>query len=293
MRTILTTISCILFISLIANAQTIDLSVTGSGTCNATQTLSKVAVGAFGDNIYQSVGFRIIFTGTRWEVRVTSLTGGFYNNSTQTPNPPCLSDGGWVHFSGNSCYNQIIQLSGDGCGTVPTPVELLSFDAFQQLQTIQLNWKTATEINNDYFELERSNDGENFETIETIEGNGNSIEAQSYQYIDKNISNGNYYYRLKQVDFDGAFEYHQTVFVEVLDLNENLKIYPTITSDIIFIDSKETNNMLIQIYNSNGQLIKELANVKQQVSIGDLPSGHYWLRIFDNQNAINQFIIKQ
>ena len=87
------------------------------------------------------------------------------------------------------------------------PVELLSFEGFSQKNSIFLDWSTATEINNDGFYIERSSDIENWEDIDFINGNGTSLEKQFYQYEDQSPLFGANYYRLKQMDFDGKYEY--------------------------------------------------------------------------------------
>ena len=89
------------------------------------------------------------------------------------------------------------------------PVELLYFDAFpSNNQYAQLEWATATEINNDGFEVLRSTDGIDFEYIAWISGNGNQTSTHKYSYEDYSIETGiTYYYRLKQIDYDGQYEY--------------------------------------------------------------------------------------
>ena len=100
-----------------------------------------------------------------------------------------------------------IYLHGSETG-VALPVELISFTAKAvNNQFIQLNWSTATEINNEGFAVERSTDGVNFIKIGYISGNGNSNMTNHYSYQDSNVSEGIYYYRLKQIDYDGASEY--------------------------------------------------------------------------------------
>jgi len=78
---------------------------------------------------------------------------------------------------------------------------------------IELYWVTSNEINNDYFTIEKSNDGINFEIVEIILGAGNSDILLEYSFVDKNPINGISYYRLKQTDFDGKFEYSDIISV--------------------------------------------------------------------------------
>ncbi|MBK6914157.1 MAG: T9SS type A sorting domain-containing protein [Ignavibacteriales bacterium] len=101
------------------------------------------------------------------------------------------------------------------------PVELTSFTATAQQNAVPLNWQTATETNNSGFEIERSlsptpsqKEGA-FETIAFVPGFGTTTEPKSYSFTDENLSSGKYQYRLKQIDFDGTFEYSNTVEVEI------------------------------------------------------------------------------
>ncbi len=87
------------------------------------------------------------------------------------------------------------------------PIELMYFEADPVPQGVALKWSTASETNNDRFEVERSLDGENFDPIGTVPGAGNSITAQQYQFLDENPIMGINYYRLQQVDDDGHTEY--------------------------------------------------------------------------------------
>ncbi len=94
------------------------------------------------------------------------------------------------------------------------PVELISFTANAQEQTVQLVWETASEINNDYFEVRRSVDGINFNKIGEVAGNGNTVDVIRYEFVDQMPVSGISYYQLKQVDFDGAFEHSDKISVE-------------------------------------------------------------------------------
>lgn len=102
------------------------------------------------------------------------------------------------------------------------PVELTSFTAKAIDNLVLLNWTTATELNNYGFEIQRTSDRtfSNWNSIGFINGKGTTSEPQSYSFRDENLSSGKYYYRLKQIDFDGSFEYSYVVEVEILNPNE-------------------------------------------------------------------------
>ncbi|MFN9502172.1 MAG: T9SS type A sorting domain-containing protein [Chryseotalea sp.] len=110
----------------------------------------------------------------------------------------------------------------------PLPVELLSFTGFYDNGVNIIEWKTATEIDNDFFELQRSVDGETFEVIGIVKGVGTTTDLTRYNYRDNKPVAGNNYYRLRQVDFNGQFEYSEVTKVMV-DENAfvfNINPYP-------------------------------------------------------------------
>lgn len=107
----------------------------------------------------------------------------------------------------------------------PLPVELLSFDARQSGETVVLNWRTASEVNNAGFDVERKTARDSWQTLGFVRGNGTTATMQSYQFIDGSTEVGTAYsYRLKQIDFDGKFVYSPVVSIEMRQL-EPAKTY--------------------------------------------------------------------
>jgi Secretion system C-terminal sorting domain len=98
---------------------------------------------------------------------------------------------------------------------VVTPVELTSFAANVNEGNVTLTWATATETNNQGFEVQRSTNGVDFEALSFVQGHGTTTETQFYSYVDNTIASGTYTYRLKQIDFNGTFEYSKTVEADV------------------------------------------------------------------------------
>ncbi len=92
-------------------------------------------------------------------------------------------------------------------GSSPLPVELIDFNVELIDNSVEVTWSTATEINNDFFTVEKSSDAVNYDVLDEVAGAGNSSTVQNYSYIDDNVFDGVSYYRLKQTDFDGKFEY--------------------------------------------------------------------------------------
>ena len=98
-------------------------------------------------------------------------------------------------------------------GSPALPITLTYFSATPKAQAIHLTWRTATEHNNDYIAVEHSADGAKFTELGRVKGAGTTEEPQAYRFVDEHPLRGLNYYRLRQVDFDGAFEYHKTISV--------------------------------------------------------------------------------
>lgn len=187
-------------------------------------------------------------------------------------------------------------------GGSPLPVELLDFSANTKESHIQLEWSTATEINNDGFEVQRSIDGENFETIAWVDGNGNTTIIQSYQYDDYEAKSGVNYYRLKQVDFDGEFEYTDIVSAKLRSIDgisiSNLRPNPANESVFIDIQSNESSTGKITVYNHMGQKVALINSSLEKgentikIETAHLPSGAYFVAIESNDVAVTKkFVI--
>lgn len=95
------------------------------------------------------------------------------------------------------------------------PVELISFGANVFNGSVKLQWSTATETNNSGFKVERSKDNNTFSEIGFVPGFGTTTEPKSYSFTDQSVNSGKYYYRLRQIDYDGTFEYSNVVQVEI------------------------------------------------------------------------------
>lgn len=182
------------------------------------------------------------------------------------------------------------------CGGVLLPIKLLSFNAFaQENYTTKINWQTTEEIDSDHFILERSEDGQYFYPIYTIDAAGNSQELLTYNYIDNElpvnngIKGGDFYYRLKQVDIDGSFYYSRIQVASFVSKEVDvLKIYPNpvmATLNIEFILGSNDQKQSIQIINGIGQVVleKELNGTEgfntAQIDVHDLAKGTYMLQM--------------
>ncbi len=144
----------------------------------------------------------------------------------------------------------------------PMPVELTEFYAAPESNMVVLNWSTATEKNSNLFEIEKSTDGLSFEKIGTEDSkatNGNSNAQLNYSYKDNSPSDGMSYYRLKQIDFNGAFEYHPIISVD-FEVKNNVKfvVFPNPNMGEFSVDFSGIENeheVLIEMYSMEGKLV--------------------------------------
>jgi hypothetical protein len=170
------------------------------------------------------------------------------------------------------------------------PVELTSFTANTSDGNVVLNWETATEINNQGFEIERRTADTEYRTIGFVEGHGTTTEPQSYSYIDKTAEQGLTYYRLKQVDFDGHYTYSVEIEIDATGpLSFNLaQNYPNPfnPSTNIKYSVPEAGNVKLSVYNLVGEEVAILVNGFSQAGTFDvtfdasnLPSGVYLYKL--------------
>ena len=168
------------------------------------------------------------------------------------------------------------------------PVELTSFTASVNNEgVVILKWSTATEVNNQLFEIERKSEDGQYETIGSLDGYGTTTEPQEYSYIDNTVRTGTFFYRLKQIDFGGQYEYSNEIEVEVngplsFALEQNYP-NPFNPSTKIKYSVPENGNVKLSVYNLVGEVVSVLVN--ESVNAGfyevsfnasSLPSGTYF-----------------
>lgn len=143
------------------------------------------------------------------------------------------------------------------CNDCVLPVEVVDFNAQQNTSGIQINWTTETERSNDYFLLERSYDGINFEKLETVMGAGNSSTNINYHVTDDNVEAGKtVYYQLTQYDFDGESNFSKIISTQT---HPNAIFY--YSDKQIHYSANTIGYQTLNIYNLNGQLIyQEMVN---------------------------------
>jgi hypothetical protein len=190
-------------------------------------------------------------------------------------NPPHLSIGNWV--IGPNSGTALIKFQGTGTTTTVLPIELTTFEGKNNENQNLLTWATASENQNKGFDIERSLDGNRFEKIGFVVGNGTTTQTQRYSFEDKNAS-GLMYYRLKQLDFDGRFEYSKIIVLQNENSKQNTLIYPNPSQGIFnILASKNDDKMLV--FNEIGVLVRSFDTALNELDLSDLPSGMYWVAI--------------
>ncbi len=167
----------------------------------------------------------------------------------------------------------------------PLPVEYVSYKATAVNDTeVRLDWTTASELNNSHFDVQYSLDGVNFRTIDEVIGNGTTQLKQDYSYIHTSPVIGLNYYRLKQVDFDGAFQYSELRAVR-LERTGKIVINPSAAIAEITVELAEVtgDNSLIEIYDMVGRSVLvsnfDGALNTKTLDISNLQKGYYVVRV--------------
>lgn len=187
-----------------------------------------------------------------------------------------------------NAFNTYFTLSNSIGGINPLPVELVSFNARNLEREVMLEWMTATEKNNDFFEIQRSATGIDFEVIGETPGAGNSTNRVDYQFTDPSPLHGISYYRLRQVDMDGNFEYSELRAVK-RGQTGTPGIYPNPSSNGCFSirTAGSTSELIAVLYDLQGRLIysdvlrPDPAGFAHFNAGSTVATGRYLLRVTD------------
>ncbi len=183
-----------------------------------------------------------------------------------------------------------------GCPILP--IELLTFDGYNKNNVNEFYWSTSSEINNDYFTLERSWDAIHFEEIATINGAGNSNVLLEYEETDLHPMNGTNYYRLRQTDFDGNYSFSKMITLSN-KLEHSLSVYPNPSTSFITLFNKENSllNSIVKVYDIQGRIVLEELisedNPEHQINISTFNNGLYFIKINSGENSFKGSFIKE
>lgn len=281
------------------NAFSVTYNSTGNGQWGAPGTWSPAGPPGCGDTIYILAGHTVTIENQQdySEPGCTSPMFVIIDGTLDFPvngpklRLPCnsgviLNAGGQLTASGAGgggaanfleiCGSVVWQKS-DGTQTGPMifgnplPIVLISFTAEIDNTSVKLEWQTESELNNDYFTIERSTNGLDFEVLGEVPGSGNSNVLRSYDYFDDNPVTGTSYYRLKQTDFDGKYEYSGLIAVN-FDKDDDgictLKVYPNPcvgTCTIQLEDCPLADNQVdVELYDAFGKKITNRISAKDR-----------------------------
>jgi hypothetical protein len=174
-------------------------------------------------------------------------------------------------------------------GELILPVELIRFEAITRNNQSQLSWQTAPEDNNLGFDILRSNDGIFWKSLGFVNGKGTSDIQNEYTYLDKHPNPGDNYYRLKQIDFDGQYEYSAIVqvFFESKE-KADLQIYPNPSSGqfTLSFQNPKLERATLKLFDSTGQLI-------WQENFSDSEKVQHWEKQFELLPEKLYFVVAQ
>jgi hypothetical protein len=176
----------------------------------------------------------------------------------------------------------------------PLPVELIEFEGRCVNNEMLLTWTTASEINNNYFAIEWSDDAKNWNEIGLVTGVGNSNQTKNYSFTDVNANKTNYYYRLKQVDFDGKSDYSNIIKIEACNglTSEFLTVFPNPSDGNININSS-SEILEIRLCDLSGKVIYQKNKINAESTECDfskLKKGMYIIEILTINKTFNQRI---
>lgn len=180
-------------------------------------------------------------------------------------------------FTSNNTTLNFSNFSTDATPSI-LPVTYASLSAKPLTNAVQIEWATTNEVNNSHFEVERTNDGENWTTIGTVEGNGNTFSVTNYEFVDNTPAQGANIYRLKQVDWNGDFVYSvaKTVVWGGEIAKNNVQVYPNPSANVIHITG--VDNPKVTIYNMAGSVMIQSSNTNS-LDLQELLKGVYFIHV--------------
>lgn len=207
---------------------------------------------------------------------------------------PCVSDGqsGVLVFNtNNNGYYFVAE-------PLPLPAELIHFNAqivsdepTGKSGNVKLTWHTVSEQNNSGYEIQRSKDGTGWERIGFVAGSGTTDELTQYEHLDSKPFLGLNYYRLKQIDYDGAYEFSHIEVVNTTGTANRIEIYPNPATATINITGADTGEL--KITNSLGEVVSSAAFSNTEFDISALPPGVYFITISTRDQLVTRRMVRQ
>ncbi len=300
---------------------------TNTGSVTAT-TVETNSTSTFTDNGSMTVSTSIEIDASSTFIvgaGVTLNDGGAFDDNSSTG----ITDNGAILVSGTATFYGGSSISGSGyltgnvisdfhnttvwgvpssyfpCHTctIPTvglPIQLVSFSAANSNDAVQLEWTTASEIDNNYFTLSRSTDGTDFTVIDNVKGSGKSSAAHSYTYTDLGAETGTNYYKLQQTDYDGTITTVGIAVANVTSLATHAEVFPNPVKNNCFVAFTDAvqENMQVTVYDYMG---REVATMNVQTNKGKnvielntsaLAAGMYFVTIPVNGSSLKARFVK-
>ncbi|MFI5205091.1 MAG: T9SS type A sorting domain-containing protein [Flavobacteriales bacterium] len=243
----------------------------------------------FGGAIYNS--FTINGTGlygyynlgaTANTILQSQLAGGWFQTAFMLNNEPS------TNYKIMSATTSNLRVTYNTC---VLPIELRSFDATCNNGKVNLTWETASQLNNDFFTVERTSDGIKYETIGAVTGEGNGNQPRYYSFVDANPLEGTAYYMLKQTDIDGRSEKLSSVAVNCDDVVE-FTVYPNPGTGIFSLEGAQKNNELV-ITDVLGQIVfqTKITGEKTQLDLSNQLNGVYFVQIISKNGLASRKVI--
>lgn len=315
------------FVGSLVKAQSVDFQITGY-TANASGVTFTVQVKAsttgvvmpsitmpitFSSNAVTNFGSKAFDTKYSGYNSTESYNYPILNLTVTAPGSPVTIGTSWEDFvtitmgdTGTTATANIVDFGtitgvtvSNKFGTTATflPVKFVSFTANTVGDEIVLNWATATEKNNDVFEVERSLDGINFTPIGTQKGSNNSVNIRKYSYVDASkVTSNVIYYRVKQVDYDKNNSYSNVAVVKMCNSKTVIAIFPNPANNTINVvfTSFEKSLTTITLSDNIGSVIKSFdvypvkGENKYEVDVSEVPKGIYVINLVvaGNRHAI-------
>lgn len=181
-------------------------------------------------------------------------------------------------------------IADPGCSSLP--IELISFSGENKGPINLLSWSTSKEVNNDRFEIEKSDDGISFEPLTVVSGAGNSSQNKEYEHIDQLPYNGITYYRLKQYDYSGLYSYSEIIAINKNENINSVSVYPNPAKDYLHIKLNLFNktDLQIDIYNVSGKLYySQISSIEKGnhtigIEVFDFAPSVYFIKVYGINN---------
>lgn len=266
-----------------SNPYTDDISLNISRDPNITPELLINFPMTLGHICLPTIGGGPIATDLYDQRDLATTTGSFYvNPDAPTERKPIVAQGAFI-----------------------LPLTLINFNVEKIINknSSVLTWSTSSEINSDYFNIERSLDGNKWETIGKVDAAGNSNRQNNYKFLDENLKldreENIFFYRLKMLDLDGEYKYSEIRNILFANDKNIVQVFPNPTKEILNLDLSVLDNnkgeitiIVIDQAGRNVLVKKEVDNSLQTISLKDLPVGNYNVIVKQNEDVYLNKIVK-